>query len=417
MLRIAYLISRYPAISHTFILREIRELRRLGVDIYPVSVNPPDRPASQLSEEERIEAATTVCLKSMPPAQMAGAMWRTLIAHPAGLLAGLRLAFRLGGTDHKLVTKRLFYLAEAILTGDFLRREQLPHLHVHFATPAATVALFVKEVFSIPFSMTVHGPDEFYDVGTHHLPEKIAAASFLCTIGSFCRSQLMKLSAPEHWSKMEVSPLGVDPQLFRPRHVHPIHQDQRFRILCLGRLVAAKGQAVLLDAIRLLAHQGRSVCATFAGDGPDRPRLEALAREYGVDRHVVFLGAVNPESVRELYATTDAFVLPSFAEGIPVVLMEAMAMEVPCITTVINGIPELITSGVSGLLVSPSDVAQLAAAIESLIDDAPLRQSLGKAGRRKITASYDLTRNVARLHDIFHRRLGTSASGKARRAA
>ena len=414
MLRIAYLISRYPAISHTFILREIRELRRLGVEIYPVSVNPPDRPVSQLSEEERIEAATTVCLKSMTSAQMAGAMWRTLTAHPAGLLAGLQLAFRLGGTDPKAIAKRLFYLAEAVLTGDFLRREQLPHLHVHFATPAATVALFVKEVFGIPFSMTVHGPDEFYDVTAHHLPEKIAAASFICTIGSFCRSQLMKLSAPEHWSKMEVSPLGVDPQLFRPR---PVYKDEHFRILCLGRLVAAKGQAVLLDAVRLLARQGRPVHATFAGDGPDRQRLETMAREYGVTEHVAFLGAVNPESVRGLYAATDAFVLPSFAEGIPVVLMEAMAMEVPCVTTVVNGIPELITSGESGLLVSPSDAAQLADAIENLIANPALRQSLGKAGRRKVTASYDLVRNVARLHNIFRRRLGNTATAEARRAA
>jgi glycosyltransferase involved in cell wall biosynthesis len=414
MLRIAYLISRYPAISHTFILREIRELRRLGVEIYPVSVNPPDRPVSQLSEEERIEAATAVCLKSMTSAQMAGAMWRTLTAHPAGLLAGLQLAFRLGGTDPKAIAKRLFYLAEAVLTGDFLRREQLPHLHVHFATPAATVALFVKEVFGIPFSMTVHGPDEFYDVTAHHLPEKIAAASFICTIGSFCRSQLMKLSAPEHWSKMEVSPLGVDPQLFRPR---PTYKDEHFRILCLGRLVAAKGQAVLLDAVRLLARQGRPVHATFAGDGPDRQRLETMAREYGVTEHVAFLGAVNPESVRGLYAATDAFVLPSFAEGIPVVLMEAMAMEVPCVTTVVNGIPELITSGESGLLVSPSDAAQLADAIETLIANPALRQSLGKAGRRKVTASYDLVRNVARLHNIFRRRLGNTATAEARRAA
>ena len=415
MLRIAYLISRYPAISHTFILREIRELRRLGVEISPVSVNPPDRPVSELSEEERIEAATTVCLKTMTVAQMAGALWRTLLARPAGLLAGVRLAFRLGGSDPKAVTKRLFYCAEAILTGDFLRRQKLSHLHVHFATPAATVALFVKEIFGIPFSMTVHGPDEFYDVSAHHLPEKIAAASFICTIGSFCRSQLMKLSAPEHWSKMEISPLGVDPQLFRPRDVRPIRPDSRFRILCLGRLVAAKGQAVLLDAVRLLVRQGQPVLATFAGDGPDRQRLEAMAREYGVADHVTFLGGVNPESVRDLYATSDAFVLPSFAEGIPVVLMEAMAMEVPCVSTVITGIPELITNGESGLLVSPSDAAELAAAIEKLIVDAPLRQALGKAGRRKVTAGYDLLRNVARLHAIFCRRL--NAATEARRAA
>jgi colanic acid/amylovoran biosynthesis glycosyltransferase len=406
MLRIAYLISRYPTISHTFILREIAELRRLGADIHTISVNPPDRPLEQLSEDERSEAATTLCLKTMRKAQIAGALWRTLNSRPAGLLAGLQLAFRLGGTDLKAVSMRLFYLAEAMLTGDFLRRQEIPHLHVHFATPAATVALFVKEVFGIPFSMTVHGPDEFYDVHSHHLPEKIAAASFLCTIGSFCRSQLMKLSAPEHWSKMEISPLGVDPQLFRPREIRPIRSGSRFRILCLGRLVTAKGQAVLLDAVRILARRGQPVLATFAGDGPDRQRLETMAREYGVDKQVTFLGGVNPDTVRDLYAACDAFVLPSFAEGIPVVLMEAMAMEVPCVTTVINGIPELITSGESGLLVSPSDAVQLADAIQTLIDDAPRRQALGKAGRRKVIASYNLTRNVAHLHSIFRRRLG-----------
>ena len=277
------------------------------------------------------------------------------------------------------------------------------------------VALFVKEIFGVPFSMTVHGPDEFYDVGSHHLPEKIAAASFICTIGSFCRSQLMKLSAPEQWTKMEVTPLGVDPLLFRPRDVRPIRQDPRFRILCLGRLVAAKGQAVLLDAVRILARQGRPILATFAGDGPDRQRLEALALEYGVAGHVAFLGGVNPDSVRDLYSASDLFVLPSFAEGIPVVLMEAMAMEVPCVSTLINGIPELITSGESGVLVSPSDAVQLAAAIDRLITDPALRQSLGKAGRRKVISSYNLARNVSRLHNVFQRRLGDC--GEARRAA
>ena len=214
---------------------------------------------------------------------------------------------------------------------------------------------------------------------------------------------------------MEVTPLGVDPLLFRPRDVRPIRQDPRFRILCLGRLVAAKGQAVLLDAVRILARQGRPILATFAGDGPDRQRLEALALEYGVAGHVAFLGGVNPDSVRDLYSASDLFVLPSFAEGIPVVLMEAMAMEVPCVSTLINGIPELITSGESGVLVSPSDAVQLAAAIDRLITDPALRQSLGKAGRRKVISSYNLARNVSRLHNVFQRRLGDC--GEARRAA
>lgn len=406
MIRLAYFISRYPAVSHTFILREVRELRALGVEVHTASVNPPDRPLEDLGDEERNEANFTHVLKRQPPARIVAAFARTIATRPLQLIAGMALALRLGGLDLRELALRVCYLAEAILLGEWMRRKQLTRLHVHFATPASTVALLVQRVFGVSFSMTVHGPDEFYEVRRHHLKEKIAAASFICCIGNFCRSQLMKLSEPRDWEKLELSPLGVDPAEFhRPERTAA---EGPFRILCVGRLVPAKGQAVLIEAMRLLRAHGRRASLVIAGDGPDRPRLQALSRSAGVAADCRFLGVVDPTRVRELYEQSDLFALPSFAEGVPVVLMEAMAMEVPCISTTVNGIPELIESGRHGLLAPPSDAAALCAAIETLMDDAQLRRRLAAAGRRKVMADYDLRTNVRRLETIFRRRMATA---------
>lgn len=407
MQRLAYLISRYPAVSHTFILREICELRRLGIEVCPISINPPDRPAENLTSEERAEAERTFFVKSAPPAQLAGAVLRSALLCPMGVCRGLLLAFQLGGLNPKDVLMRLFYLFEALVAGDWMRRQKLRHLHVHFATPAATVALFVRRVFGVPFSLTVHGPDEFYNVEHYHLAEKIRAATFLCCIGRYCRSQLMKLSEPHHWPKLELSPLGVDSARFQ--NERPAGSGSVTRILCVGRLVPAKGQAVLLAAIRLLVDKGRRVELLLAGDGPDRLRLEALATEYGVHSQCEFSGSVNPDRVQALYARADVFVLPSFAEGIPVVLMEAMAMGIPCVSTTVNGISELIESGKQGLLVPPSDAEALCAAIERLIDDGALRASIREAARARVMSHYELSTNVRRLSEIFRARLSVTA--------
>lgn len=403
MVRIAYLISRYPALSHTFILREVLELRNLGFEIETASVNPPDRPLSELGPEEHAEAVRTFVLKNQSLTKLLEAFLMTALLQPLGLLRGLRMVVRLSGFHPKMTLKRIFYLIEAIVVGYWMRTRAIQHLHVHFATPASTVALLAKEVFGIEFSMTVHGPDEFYEVNEYHLQEKIEAASFICTIGHYCRSQLMKLSEPSQWSKMDVSPLGVDPEKFR--RTNDRITASKIEILCVGRLVPAKGQAILIEAAALLKKKGLPVKVTFAGDGPDRARLQAAAYQLGIESDCRFLGGVNPEQVRDLYENADLFVLPSFAEGIPVVLMEAMSMEVPCITTRITGIPELIESGSEGLLVAPSDVKGLADAIQTLWEGPELRRQVAVAGRLKVESAFNLKPNVARLGAIFQSRI------------
>lgn len=402
-LRLAYLVSQYPAVSHTFILREVARLRELGFEITVASINGPDRPPDRLTAAEQSEAAHTYYVKRHGLMGALTAKWATLITHPAGFFRGLKLALRLGGADLKKLLYGLFYFTEALMIGRWMARQGLQHLHVHFATPAATVALIARQIFPITFSMTVHGPDEFYDAPGYYLSQKIAGAAFICCIGYYARSQLMKLSPPDQWDKFEISPLGVDPTLFAPRPFRA--EAQPFEVICVGRLTPAKGQAILLDAIARLRTDGRAIRLRLVGDGPDRPILERIATERALGQAVIFEGAVNQDRIRELYAAADAFALASFAEGIPVVLMEAMAMTIPCVTTFITGIPELIRDGQDGLLVAPSDSEGLAAALARLMDNADLRQRLGVAGRARVEDKYHLQRNIERLAAIFRRRL------------
>lgn len=401
--RIAYLVSQYPAISHTFILREILFLKQQGFDIQTASINAPDRPPERLTFDEKREAACTQYIKTAGASGALKSLLLTLATHPVGVVRGLVTVARLARFDLKRLVFHLFYFVEALLVGQWMHRHQLAHLHVHFATPASTVGFLTKRIFGVSFSFTVHGPDEFYDVTAYSLREKIEAADFVCCIGFFARSQLMKLSDPAQWNKFEVSPLGIDPELFRPVPFRVTPKP--FEVICVGRLVPAKGQHILVSAIHELVQRGRTIHLRFVGDGPDRASLESMVHQLQLESQVQFEGSVNQDRIRELYAASDLFALASFAEGIPVVLMEAMAMEIACVTTCITGIPELIRSGTDGILVPASDVTALANAIEMLLGNPSLRHQLAQAGRQRVIEKYNLEKNTARLGEIFERRL------------
>jgi colanic acid/amylovoran biosynthesis glycosyltransferase len=397
--RMAYLVSRYPAVSHTFILREVVALRALGFSICVASINEP----VALTEEERDEAARTYYVKREGAARAVLAQLTFLARSPIAYLRALGFTLRLARTDLRALLYHLFYFVEAVLVARWMDQQALKHLHVHFATPAASVALIVTHLRPVTMSITVHGPDEFYDVSGYQLREKIAGAKFLLAIGSFARSQLMRLSSPESWERFDVVPLGVNPARFSPR---PDPGDEApFEILCVGRLVATKGQHVLLAAAARLQAEGRNILVRLIGDGPDRASLERDAQRRGLGHCVRFEGAVSQERIVDFYRQAGIFALPSFAEGIPVVLMEAMAMEIPCVTTFVNGIPELIRDTSDGLLVPPSDDAALAAAIARLMDDRTLRRRLGASARLRVVERYNLAPNAERLADTFRRRL------------
>jgi colanic acid/amylovoran biosynthesis glycosyltransferase len=400
---LAYLVSSYPTLSMAWLLREVLQLRRMGVRLDVAAVNAPDRPAEKMTAEEAAEAGAAYHLKTHGAAGGIKAHLLGLVRHPGGYLRGWQLVFELGGLDIRSVAFNLMYFTEALMVGAWMERKQQRHLHVHLASQAATVGMYVRRAFGFGLSITVHGPDEFYDTGGQYLAQKIAAANFICCISYYARSQLMRLSPASEWDKLVVSRLGVDAEVFAPRPSR--HAPETFEIVCVGRLTPAKGQHLLIEAVERLTQQGRSVRLRLVGDGPDGAALRERTALLANPEAVVFEGAVNQDRIRALYAMADAFCIPSFAEGIPVVLMEAMAMEIACVSTHITGIPELIRDGVDGLLVAPSDVDGLTDALARLIDDAELRERLGKSGRQRVREHYDLNRSVEMLAGIFAERV------------
>jgi colanic acid/amylovoran biosynthesis glycosyltransferase len=395
-IRIAYLVSQYPAVTHTFILREIIELRRLGFDIRVASIRGPDRPLEQLASDEQEEQRATFYVKPKRAAGILAVNFRMLFKRPFRYLRSLAYAVGLAGLNARAALFNLAYFAEAAVVADWMRRQALSHIHMHFTS---TVGLLALRMAPMRASVTIHGPDEFTDPTGFYLTEKIHAFHLLCTISEYGRSQLMRFSDHSEWAKFRVAHLGVDPTLYAPG---PFRENPSpFEILFVGRLAPVKGPDILIAALDRLVRQGRRVRLRFAGDGPSRPGLERSTAERGLNQNVVFEGWQNAGRVRALYQQADIFALPSFAEGIPVVLMEAMSMEIPCVTTRITGIPELIRDQIDGLLVTPSSEEELAAAMERLLDNPDLRRQLGKSARQRILEHYDLRHNTGQLAAIF----------------
>lgn len=404
-LRLAYLASEYPGISHTFIHREVEALRAAGFEVATVSVRS-TAGLERLTPAEQQESAQTLRLLERPLFRLPPAHLRLALRHPLCYLRMLGAAATMARRCPWL--KTLGYFLEAGLLQDWLGRRQIRHVHVHFGNAAANVAMLAAASGLSEFSMSVHGPDIFYDVGENLLAEKTRAATFVRCISHFCCSQMLRLVPHEFWDRFPVVRCGVDTAVFAPR---PEPANAVPEILCVGRLVPAKGQHILVEACARLVRDGVPFHLTVIGDGPDRASLTALAGRLGLDRCITFTGALGQAEVRRHYDLADLFVIPSFAEGVPVVLMEAMAKEVPVISTVIAGIPELIESGTDGILVPPADSAALATAIASLLADPARRRELGRRGRDKVLRLYDLNANGAALAEVFRQRL---AQGEGR---
>jgi colanic acid/amylovoran biosynthesis glycosyltransferase len=276
-----------------------------------------------------------------------------------------------------------------------MRRRGHNHLHVHFGGSVATVGMLPSIAWEFPYSIMIHGPDEFYDVNQSYLRRKVERAQFVLCISDYCRSQVMKICDPVHWNKLHVLRLGVDPNVFFPDRSH--RGRSVVEIVCVGRLVSTKGQLVLLRAVAELLRRGYPLRLRLIGEGADRGRLEAFILERQLGDSIFLEGARNHEATRKLLGQADIFALASFAEGLPVALMEAMAMEIACVSTYVGAIPELIRDGQDGLLVPPSSHEGLVMALEQLILDVELRQRLAASGHRRVLEFYNLERNVHAL--------------------
>lgn len=402
-LKIGYLISQYPAVSHTFIQREIIALRNEGFEIHTASINEADIPSGQTRSGDKAEVDQTYYVKKQGVWIALGELFKSIIMSPLSLFKGIFYSQQLAKLNIKQMLYNLFYLAEALLIARWMKQKNIKHLHIHFANAASTVALILTKIHPYTYSITVHGPDEFYDVQLNNLKEKIENAAFIFCISCYARSQIMRLSGPEMWSKIDVVPLGVDPNIYLPNEFRK--GPLPLRILCVGRMTRTKGQEILLQAVQWLISQGKQITLTYVGDGPERCYLKEKAVELSLQDSITFTGALNVDKTLEEFKKADVFTLLSFAEGVPVVLMEAMSMEIPCIATSVNGIPELIKNEINGILIPPSSVEEAIIAISRLLEDDSLRLKLGKAGRVTILEKYDLRANTKQLTKCFEKRL------------
>ena len=406
-MRIGYLASHYPAVSHTFVLREVRALRRLGVEVETFSIHrAPHR--ELLAAADREEAKRTYAAVPARPIDFLVSHLSALVSAPSSYLTTLAFAVRRANPGLRGRLWGLFYFAEAMLVWHAARRRGVRHLHAVFADVASDVALIITHYGGDgwSWSLAVHGPVEFYDVQLNRLAEKLAAARFAIAISDFGRSQLMAVGSEDRWQDIHVVHCGIEPEAFavdgdRPRSEGP-------HILCVGRLVHLKGQHLLIEAFAELHARGVAGRLTLVGDGPKRDELRALAERLGVREQVQFAGAVGQDEIRAIYRSADVFCLPSMAEGLPVVLMEAMALQVPVVASRIMGIPELVEDGRTGLLVAPGRVDSLVRALERLLRDPGLRDRLGRDGRSKVLDEFDVDVSARRLRDVLTAAIGSS---------
>jgi glycosyltransferase involved in cell wall biosynthesis len=393
--RVAYLTGQYPAVSHTFILREVEALRRLGLTVHTASVHRTG-PEHQRGPSEKEAARTTFYLleaaKSVGPLIAAQA---PALTAPGRYFGTLARAWRLRAPGMRAALYQLFYFAEATILARHLRAEGVAHLHNHFAGPSASVSMLAARLAGIGYSFTLHGPADLAEPARWRLGEKIAGARFVACISHYARSQAMLLSDPADWKKLKIIHCGVEPELYTRRDTAddkgPLH------LVFVGRLAPVKGLRVLVEA--LAARNGGDVRLTVVGDGPERAALEAMAAPLG--EKVRFTGFRSQEEVAAILATAHGFILPSFAEGVPVVLMEALAAGLPVIATRITGVPELVEDGVSGFLVTPGDPAALRDAIERLNALPDRGRAMGARGRARVRAEFDVSAEAARMASLF----------------
>ena len=392
-MRLAYLCNLYPAVSHSFVRREIEAVERSGHEVYRFSVRQA-RPDLK-DPADRREAERTEAVLGHGILRLLLAACVLLVSRPANAVHSIAAAGRLSGPGWRSKLRHVVYWLEAAWLARRLQGLKVDHLHAHFGTNPAAVAAITHAWGGPPFSFTVHGPDEFDAPATLSLPAKIRAARFVAAISSYGRSQLMRWSSPDDWEKIGVVRCGLD-RGFLEAVPQPTMADST-EFVCVGRLSAQKGLPLLIAACDRLRAVGEAFTLTIVGDGEMRAELEAEIARRDLAGVVTLAGIRTAEEIREHLARARAFVLPSFAEGLPVVIMEALALERPVISTAIAGIPELVDDSCGWLIPAGSEDA-LVEAMKAALDASPkLLSSKGAVGRKRVLAMHDADANAELL--------------------
>ncbi len=396
-MKIAYLVNQYPSISHSFIRREIEALERAGVEVARFTVR--SSAHGGIAGEDRREAALTRRIVGAAPAALASAIAQSLLTRPAASAGAVAKALKFGARSESGLLRHAFYAAEALALAGWMRREGLRHVHAHFGTNSATVAMLAARAAGATFSMTVHGPEEFDKPTLIALPEKIKSAKFVAAVSSFGVSQLRRLAAPEYWKRIRIVPCGVEKEFYAGA-VREAPAEARF--VCVGRLCEQKGQLTLIEAAAEVKRRGGKFHLTLVGDGAMRGDIEAAVAANGLEADVTLAGWKTPAEVRAEIEASRAFILPSYAEGLPVSIMEAMVLERPVISTFVAGIPELVIPGETGWLAPAADARRLADAMMAAIAASPDRiRDMGRAGRDRAIERHDIDRSARILKSLF----------------
>jgi glycosyltransferase involved in cell wall biosynthesis len=391
---VAYLVNQYPRPSHSFIRREIHALEGHGLTVHRFTIRPF---AEVVDEQDRAEQTRTRIL--LKPLQLALSTIATLLGHPARFLGALERTIRIGRRSERGVLVNLIYLTEACYLIRLLRKRKVEHLHAHFGTNSTTVALLARELGGPAYSFTCHGPEEFDRPEALCLDEKVARSSFAVAISSFGRSQLYRWTDPADWNRIHIVHCGLDGDfLDAPPEPIPLAP----RLVCVGRLAPQKGQLLLLEAAGELARQGVAFELVLVGDGPLRPRIERQIEKLGLRGRVHITGWMSNAQVRQQIQSARALVLPSFAEGLPVVIMEALALHRPVISTYVAGIPELVVPGETGWLAAAGAIEPLVEAMrEALTAPVDQLEQMGRKGAARVQRDHNAATEAAKLVTLF----------------
>jgi glycosyltransferase involved in cell wall biosynthesis len=407
---LGYLTNQYGRASDTFIRQEVWQLRKLGHAVHTFSIRRPE-PEHAISAEVRDEQLRTEYILEAGPLALAGSLLACAVRRPRRAARAAWLAWRTAAPGLRGLVYQGIYLLEAARLARRVESLGIEHLHDHIAMNSATVCMLAATLSGVSWSMTVHGPHDFVEPMRWALPAKLEAAAFSVFIADFGRSQGMGLVPTSVWPKLHVVRCGLDDTfLGHPEVAAPLAK----RLVFVGRLSPEKGAVLLLEAAALLRGEGLRVELVLIGDGPSRPELERAVAEKGLGDAVSFLGWRGSEQVRQAILESRALVLPSFAEGLPIVLMEALALHRPVVSTYVAGIPELVQPGKNGFLVPPGSVAELASALRAVVTastDALTR--LGRNGAARVAERHDAAANARQLERLLWQAVATRRSEQA----
>lgn len=410
-MRIGYLVNQYPRTSHSFIRRELLALEAHGLEVLRFSLRPLDE--ELVDEADRRELQLTRVVLDQGVLAHARAVAAFALRRPTALGRAIAQALRLGWMTDRGVLRHLVYLAEAAVLARWLEREGVQHLHAHFGTNSAAVAALCRALGGPPYSFTVHG-SELEAPRSLRLSAKVRHAAFTVAVSEYGRTRLLQWSRRQDWQKIHVVHTGLAEDLLRSP---PVPIPTLPRLVCVARMVALKGHAVLIEAAARLAAEGVEFEIVLAGDGPERARVAELIRRAGLERRFRLGGWMSSRQVRDEILGARALVLPSFSEGLPVVIMEALALGRPAIATAVGGVPELVEPGVTGWLVPAREAGPLARAMREALEAPPARlEDMGRAGRAAVALRHDASSEATKLARLFQASAGATRRARSPRA-